>query len=96
MLSILCVRLTIKVKVGIPESFKVGWYPPKKTGSSHLKQINEGIAHHHPSHHLLFLLSPPCLVEVASDPAKLTVDNSRGPPRVNSDKRHFPKSNDST
>ena len=37
MLSILCVRLTIKVKVGIPEFFKVGWYPPKKTGSSHLK-----------------------------------------------------------
>ena len=31
MLSILCVRLTIKVKVGIPESFKVG--------SSHLKTI---------------------------------------------------------
>ena len=28
MLSILCVRLTTKVKVGIPESFKVGWYPP--------------------------------------------------------------------
>ena len=39
MLSILCVRLTIKVKVGIPESFKVGWYSPKKTGSSHLKPI---------------------------------------------------------
>ena len=37
MLSILCVKLTIKVKVGIPESFKVGWYSPKKTGSSHLK-----------------------------------------------------------
>ena len=37
MLSILCVRLTIKVKVGIPESFKVGGYPPQKTGSSHLK-----------------------------------------------------------
>ena len=37
MLSILCVRLTIKVKVGIPGSFKVGWYPPRKTGSSHLK-----------------------------------------------------------
>ena len=36
MLYILCVKLTIKVKVGIPESFKVGWYPPKKTGSSHL------------------------------------------------------------
>ena len=33
MLSILCVRLKIKVKVGIPESFKVGWYlPPKKLG----------------------------------------------------------------
>ena len=39
MLSILCVRLTIKVKVGIPESFKVGWYPPKKTGSSHLNNV---------------------------------------------------------
>ena len=25
-----------KVKVGIPESFKVGWYSPQKTGSSHL------------------------------------------------------------
>ena len=32
MLSILCVRLMIKVKVGIPENFKVGWYPPKKLG----------------------------------------------------------------
>ena len=32
MLFILFVRLTIKVKVGIPESFKVGWYPPKKLG----------------------------------------------------------------
>ena len=30
MLSILCVRPTIKEKVGIPESFKVGWYPPPK------------------------------------------------------------------
>ena len=38
MLSILCVRLTIKVKVGIPESFKVGWYPLKETGSSHLNR----------------------------------------------------------
>ena len=28
MLSILYVRLTIKVKMGVPESFKVGWYPP--------------------------------------------------------------------
>ena len=35
----LYVRLTIKVKVGIPESFKVGWYPHKITGSSHLKQL---------------------------------------------------------
>ena len=42
MLSILCVRLTIKVKVGIPESFKVGWYHPKKTGSSHLNKICYG------------------------------------------------------
>ena len=32
LLTILCVRLTIKVKVGKPESFKVGWYPPKKLG----------------------------------------------------------------
>ena len=37
MLSMLYVRLTIKVKVGIPESFKVGWYPHKITGSSHLR-----------------------------------------------------------
>ena len=45
MLSILCVRLTIKVKVGIPESFKVGWYPLKKTGSSHLKSAQIDVAH---------------------------------------------------
>ena len=44
MLSILCVRLTIKVKVGIPESFKVGWYPLKKTGSSHLNRRSENRA----------------------------------------------------
>ena len=37
MLSMLYVRLTIKVKVAIPESFKVGWYSHKITGSSHLK-----------------------------------------------------------
>ena len=37
MSSMLYVRLTIKVMVGIPESFKVGWYPHKITGSSHLK-----------------------------------------------------------
>ena len=39
MLSILYVILTIKVKVGIPASFKVGWYPLKKTGSSRLKLL---------------------------------------------------------
>ena len=37
MLSTLYVRLTIIVKVGIPESFKVGWYPHNITGSSHLR-----------------------------------------------------------
>ena len=37
MLYILCATLTIKVKVGIPESFNVGWYHQKITGSSHLK-----------------------------------------------------------
>ena len=36
---------SIKVKVGIPESFKVGWYPLKKTGSSHLK-CNKNIVIH--------------------------------------------------
>ena len=43
MLSMLYVRLTIKVKVGIPESFKVRCYPHKITGSSHLKlsDLNE-------------------------------------------------------
>ena len=40
MLSILCVILTIKVKVGIPESFKVGWYPPKKLGRVTLSSLN--------------------------------------------------------
>ena len=40
MLYILCVRLAIKVKVGIPESFKVGWYRQKITGSSHQKGLS--------------------------------------------------------
>ena len=40
MLFILCVRLTIKVRVGIPESFKVGWYPPKKLGRVTLSNLN--------------------------------------------------------
>ena len=39
MLSMLYVRLTIKVKLGIPEGFKVGWYPHKITRSSHLKEF---------------------------------------------------------
>ena len=38
-LSIPCVRLTIKVKVGIPESCKVGWYPSKKLGQVTLKWL---------------------------------------------------------
>ena len=38
MLSMLYVRLTIKVKLGIPESFKVGWYPHKIT-RSHRKEF---------------------------------------------------------
>ena len=38
----LYVRLTIKVKVGVPESFKVGWYPHKMTGSSHLNEKKRG------------------------------------------------------
>ena len=38
MLSKLYVRLRIKVKVGILGSFKVGWYPHKITGSSHLNE----------------------------------------------------------
>ena len=43
MLSMLYVRLTIKVKVGIPESFKVGWYPHKITWSSHLNESLFGV-----------------------------------------------------
>ena len=35
-ISMLHATLTIKVKVAITESFKVGWYPHKITGSSHL------------------------------------------------------------
>ena len=38
-LSMLYVRLMIKVKVGKPESLKVGWYPHKTTGSSHLNSF---------------------------------------------------------
>ena len=39
MLSMLYVGPTIKVKVGIPESFKVGWYVHKIIGSSHLNFV---------------------------------------------------------
>ena len=53
MLSILCVRLTIKVKVGIPESFKVGWYSPKKLGRVTLIECLEKLkrlkVHYNPS-----------------------------------------------
>ena len=56
MLSMLYVRLTIKVKVGIPESLKVSWYPQKITGSSHLKySFLYDKLHFHT--HLLALLS---------------------------------------
>ena len=44
MLYILCLRFTIKVKVGIPESLKVEWYHQKITGSSHLKLPNMAAA----------------------------------------------------
>ena len=43
MLSMLYVRLTIVVQMGIPDSFKVGWYPHKITGSSHLKWYLDSI-----------------------------------------------------
>ena len=43
MLFMLYVRLTIKINVGIPESFKVGWYTHKITGSSHLKEIQSNL-----------------------------------------------------
>ena len=39
MLSMLYVRLMNKLTVGIPESFKVVWYPHKITGSIHLNLI---------------------------------------------------------
>ena len=40
MLSMLYVTLKIKVNVGIPERFKVGWYPHKITGLSHLNYVS--------------------------------------------------------
>ena len=53
MLSMLYVRLTIKVRVGIPEIFKAGWYPHKITGSSHLKALFPAVLIDVPS--LLFI-----------------------------------------
>ena len=38
------VRLTIKLKVRIPESFKVGWYPHKITGRVTLTDDNKEIS----------------------------------------------------
>ena len=64
MLSILCVRLKIKVKVGIPESFKLtGWYPPQKTGSSHLKRspLLSGRGHQLRSPKGTFSIVLPCI-----------------------------------
>ena len=67
MLSILCVRLTIKVKVGIPESFKVGWYSPQKTGSSHLKTYTKFWTCEQPH---LFGCRVPVRSSVAAAPSK--------------------------
>ena len=50
-------RLTIKVKVGIPETFKVGWYPHKITGSSYLK---------HDQNKSSKLLEGPCILKIYS------------------------------
>ena len=55
MLSMLYVRLTIKVKVGIPESFKVRCYPYKITGSSHLKESIFSISQYFETHFKLLL-----------------------------------------
>ena len=57
MLSMLYVRLVIKVKVGMPESFKVGWYPHKITGSSHLNTVNGHILK---SQAVKFYIISPC------------------------------------
>ena len=46
MLSMLYARLTIKVKAGIPESFKVGWYRHKITGSTGRCWKNESVLTH--------------------------------------------------
>ena len=60
MLSLLCVRLTIKVKVRIPESFKVGWYPLKKLGRVTLSDRYLGVKHSSKDT-LEFLKLCPCL-----------------------------------
>ena len=53
----LYVRLTIKVKVGIPESYKVGWYPDKITGSSHLN----GLCFYGLKKHTFFVFYESCI-----------------------------------
>ena len=74
MLSILCVRLTIKVKEGIPESFKVGWYPPspptEKLGRVTLKyhRIPPQFMHKTSSS----LMFPPQVNEIPSQKRRLT------------------------
>ena len=45
--------IKIKVRVGMPESFKAGWYPHKITGSSHLKALFPAVLIDVPS--LLFI-----------------------------------------
>ena len=71
MLSILCVRLTIKVKVGIPESFKVGWYPPKKTGSSHLHLLDY-IQDVFLFDEISILITPPFISYLSNKPSAVT------------------------
>ena len=68
MLSIVSVRLTIKVTGGIPDSFKLERYPPpppkkKKTGSSHLKVRANG---HKNSQHFWANNVGNCCVRVGS------------------------------
>ena len=71
MLSILCVRLTIKVKVGIPESFKVGWYPPKKTGSSYLNTLHIDNVQCSASCWLLIISTITIVIQPVNSPANL-------------------------
>ena len=89
MLSILCVILTIKVKVGIPESFKVRWYPRKKTGSSHLKtQSIQGVRPISPKgghllctiYRVVYSRKRSSAAGILSSTPSLTFSRSRAPP----------------